>query len=63
MSLLCDHCARPVDDCVLAQNAALTDYAVLLVLKEHVGYAESVDRVIHQWRQHALPLCNTLAID
>jgi hypothetical protein len=63
MSLLCDHCARSVDDCVMAKNAALTDYAVLLVLKEHVGYAESVDRVIHQWRQHALPLCNTLAID
>jgi hypothetical protein len=63
MSKLCDHCARSVDDCVLAQNEALTDYAVLLVLKEHVGYAESVDRVIHQWRQHALPLCSPLAVD
>jgi hypothetical protein len=60
--MLCDYCARPVDDCVLAKNQALTDFAVLLVLKEH-GYAESVDRVVHQWRQHALPLCSSLAID
>jgi hypothetical protein len=63
MSDLCEHCARSVDDCVIAQDAALTDLAVLLVLKESVGYAESVDRIIHQWRQHALPLCSPLAID
>jgi hypothetical protein len=60
---LCEYCARPAEDCVIAKNEALTDYAVLLVLKENVGYAECIDRIIHQWRQHALPLCNTLALD
>lgn len=59
----CEYCSRPVDDCVIAKNEALTDYAVLLVLKENVGYVESIDRVIQQWRQHALPLCNALALD
>ena len=61
--MLCEHCARPTEDCVIAQNQALTDFAVLLVLKENVGYADSVDRVIQQWRQHALPLCSELAVD
>jgi hypothetical protein len=59
----CEYCSRPVDDCVAAKNEALTDYAVLLVLKENVGYVECIDRVIQQWRQHALPLCNALALD
>jgi hypothetical protein len=60
---LCESCSRPTDVCVVAKNTALTDYAVLLVLKEQVGYAESVDRVIQQWRQHALPVCDALALD
>ena len=60
---LCEHCSRSTDACVIAKNTALTDYAVLLVLKENVGYVESVDRVIDQWRRHALPLCSSLAVD
>jgi|LakMenE01Jun11ns_1017448.scaffolds.fasta_scaffold9944388_11 hypothetical protein len=60
---LCEHCSRSLEDCVIAQNRALSDFAVLLVLKENVGYVESIDRVIDQWRHHALPLCSSLAVD
>jgi hypothetical protein len=63
MSPACEHCARPASDCATAHEESFADFAVLLVLKENIGYAESVDRVIHQWRQHALPLCNPLAVD
>ena len=58
----CEYCSRQIDDCTIAKNTSLTDYAVLLVLKEQVGYVESVDRVIQQWRQHALPLCDALSL-
>jgi hypothetical protein len=63
MSDLCERCARPALDCTSAHEESFADLAVLLVLKESVGYAESVDRVIQQWRQHALPLCNPLSVN
>lgn len=63
MNEFCDHCARSILDCTAAYEESLADLAVLLVLKENVGYAESVDRIIHQWRQHALPLCNPISVD
>lgn len=39
-----------------------TDLAVLLVLKEH-GYAETLDRIIRDWRTHVLPTCDPLSIN
>lgn len=40
----------------------MADYAILLRAKEY-GYAETIDRIILDWRTHVLPLCDPLAVD
>ena len=38
----------------------MADYAILLRAKEF-GYADTIDRIITDWRTHALPECDPLA--
>lgn len=60
-SSICITCGA--DDATHQENwlQSSTDLAVLLVLKEH-GYTETLDRIIIDWRTHALPECDPLAI-
>jgi hypothetical protein len=39
----------------------MADYAILLRAKEF-GYADTIDKIIQDWRTHALPVCNPLAL-
>lgn len=40
---------------------AMADYAILLRAKEF-GYADTLERIIQDWRTHVLPVCNPLAL-
>jgi hypothetical protein len=42
-------------------NESMADYAILLRAKEF-GYADTIDKIIQDWRTHALPVCNPLAL-
>ena len=39
----------------------MADYAIMLRAKEF-GYADTFDRIIRDWRTHALPECDPLAL-
>ena len=42
-------------------NESMADYAILLRAKEF-GYADTINKIIQDWRTHALPICNPLAL-
>ena len=39
----------------------MADYAILIRAKEF-GYADTFDKIIRDWRTHALPECNPFAL-
>lgn len=62
---LCDVCGSTLEDCKNTAIEATTDWALVAALASTLPgeLVDAIDRVLTDWRTHALPACNPIAID
>lgn len=59
----CQHCSQNEQEHLDSAAANLADYMIVKKLAERIpGTQESIDRILLEWRTHALPECDPLAI-
>jgi hypothetical protein len=59
----CQHCSQTPEQHLQTAESTIADYAMMQMLATKVDkdYAELIDRLVSDWRAHALPECNPLA--
>jgi hypothetical protein len=62
---LCDVCSCTLEDCKTITVETTTDWAMVAALASTLPdeLAEPINRVLTDWRTHALPACNPIAIN
>ncbi len=59
----CQHCSQDADGHLESASANIADYLIMQKLTEQTPEVkETVDRILQEWRTHALPECDPLAI-
>ena len=59
----CQHCSQTPEQHLESAAGNIADYVILKKLAEQTpGASETIDRVLLDWRTHALPECDPLAI-
>jgi len=62
---LCEVCGSTLEDCKNTAIEATADWAVVAALATTLSgeLFSTIDRVLTDWRTHALPACNPIAIN
>lgn len=59
----CQHCSQNADEHLKSASANIADYLIMQKLAEMTPEVkETVERILLEWRNHALPECDPLAI-
>jgi len=59
----CEHCSQTAEQHLESASANIADYLIMQKLAEMTPEVkETVDRILQDWRTHALPVCDPLAI-
>ncbi len=59
----CQHCSQNADEHLESASANIADYLIMQKLAEMTPEVkETVERILLEWRSHALPECDPLAI-
>lgn len=59
----CQHCSQTPEEHIKSAGENLADAVIMQKLAEaHPEVKETIDRILQDWRTHALPECDPLAI-
>jgi hypothetical protein len=65
MSTLCGTCGKTLLDCAQESQGTIIDIAMMQNATKILPreYTDVLERIVEEWRRHALPECNQMAID
>ena len=60
----CLHCSQSAEEHSQSAESTMTDLLMMQMLMKKVDteYRDLIERIVLDWRTHALPVCNPLAI-